>query len=114
MELPGARACAGALAGALLLLLFVLVVRQLLRQRRPSGFPPGPPRLPFVGNICSLALSADLPHVYMRKQSRVYGEVGLNADLPLVRRDHSSEAGFEGRASYRKPPHQYHARGASA
>uniref|UniRef100_D6RCU9 Cytochrome P450, family 2, subfamily r, polypeptide 1 n=1 Tax=Mus musculus TaxID=10090 RepID=D6RCU9_MOUSE len=75
LELPGARACAGALAGALLLLLFVLVVRQLLRQRRPAGFPPGPPRLPFVGNICSLALSADLPHVYMRKQSRVYGEI---------------------------------------
>uniref|UniRef100_A0A8C6IE59 Cytochrome P450, family 2, subfamily r, polypeptide 1 n=1 Tax=Mus spicilegus TaxID=10103 RepID=A0A8C6IE59_MUSSI len=75
LELPGAQACAGALAGALLLLLFVLVVRQLLRQRRPAGFPPGPPRLPFVGNICSLALSADLPHVYMRKQSRVYGEI---------------------------------------
>lgn len=85
LQLPGAQTCAGALAGSFLLLLLVLVVRQLLRQRRPAGFPPGPPRLPFIGNICSLALSADLPHVYMRKQSRVYGEVGLDADLPLVR-----------------------------
>uniref|UniRef100_A0A8I6GHN7 Cytochrome P450, family 2, subfamily r, polypeptide 1 n=1 Tax=Rattus norvegicus TaxID=10116 RepID=A0A8I6GHN7_RAT len=74
-QLPGVQTCAGALAGAFLLLLLVLVVRQLLRQRRPAGFPPGPPRLPFIGNICSLALSADLPHVYMRKQSRVFGEI---------------------------------------
>lgn len=76
LEPPGIQRCAAALAGALLLLLFALVLRQLLRQRRPVGFPPGPPRLPFIGNICSLAMSAELPHVYMRKQSRVYGEVG--------------------------------------
>nr|XP_042138142.1 vitamin D 25-hydroxylase isoform X6 [Peromyscus maniculatus bairdii] len=74
-EPPGVQACAAALAGALLLVLSVLVVRQLLRQRRPAGFPPGPPRLPFIGNIGSLAMSAELPHVYMRRQSRVYGEI---------------------------------------
>lgn len=85
LELPGVQARAAAPLGALLLLFFVLVLRQLLRQRRPAGFPPGPPRLPFVGNICSLAMSAELPHVYMRRQSRVYGEVGRNADLPLLR-----------------------------
>lgn len=61
--------------GALFLLLFALGVRQLLKQRRPVDFPPGPRGLPFIGNICSLAASADLPHVYMRKQSQVYGEV---------------------------------------
>lgn len=70
-----AEACAAALGGALFLLLFALGVRQLLKQRRPSGFPPGPSRLPFVGNIYPLATSAELPHVYMRKQSQVYGEV---------------------------------------
>ncbi|XP_055483447.1 vitamin D 25-hydroxylase [Psammomys obesus] len=75
MEPPAAQACAAALRGALYLLLVALVVRQLLRQRRPAGFPPGPPRLPLVGNICSLATSAELPHVYMRRQSRVYGEI---------------------------------------
>lgn len=71
----GAEACAGALGFALFLLLFALGVRQLLKQRRPAGFPPGPTGLPFIGNIYSLAASAELPHVYMRKQSRVYGEV---------------------------------------
>lgn len=74
-EPRGAEACAGALGGALFLLLFALGVRQLLKQRRPTGFPPGPSGLPFIGNIYSLAASAELPHVYMRKQSQVYGEV---------------------------------------
>lgn len=60
---------------ALFLLFFALGVRQLLKQRRPSGFPPGPSGLPFIGNIYSLAASAELPHVYMKKQSQVYGEV---------------------------------------
>lgn len=71
----GAEACAAALGGAGLLLLFALGVRQLLKQRRPTGFPPGPSGLPLIGNIYSLAASAELPHVYMRKQSQVYGEV---------------------------------------
>ncbi|XP_003254309.1 vitamin D 25-hydroxylase [Nomascus leucogenys] len=66
---------AAALGGALFLLLFALGVRQLLKQRRPMGFPPGPPGLPFIGNIYSLAASSELPHVYMRKQSQVYGEI---------------------------------------
>lgn len=64
-----------ALGGVLFLLLFALGVRQLLKQRRPSGFPPGPSGLPFIGNIYSLAASAELPHIYMKKQSQVYGEV---------------------------------------
>lgn len=71
----GAEVCAEALGGAVLLLLLVLGIRQLLKQRRPTGFPPGPSGLPFIGNIYSLAASAELPHVYMRKQSQVYGEV---------------------------------------
>ncbi|XP_054098112.1 vitamin D 25-hydroxylase isoform X3 [Callithrix jacchus] len=66
---------AAALGGSLFLLLFALGVRQLLKQRRPMGFPPGPPGLPFIGNIYSLATSAELPHVYLRKQSQVYGEI---------------------------------------
>ena len=70
-----AEAFAAALGGVFFLLLFALGVRQLLKQRRPSGFPPGPSGLPFIGNIYSLAASAELPHVYMKKQSQVYGEV---------------------------------------
>ncbi|XP_065738859.1 vitamin D 25-hydroxylase isoform X2 [Phocoena phocoena] len=74
-EPHGAEAFAAALGGALFLLLFALGVRQLLKQRRPSGFPPGPSGLPFIGNIYSLGASAELPHVYMKKQSQVYGEI---------------------------------------
>ncbi|XP_058402020.1 vitamin D 25-hydroxylase isoform X2 [Diceros bicornis minor] len=74
-EPRGAEACAAALGGALFLLLFALGVRQVLKQRRPTGLPPGPSGLPFIGNIYSLAASAELPHVYMRKQSQVYGEI---------------------------------------
>lgn len=70
-----AERCAAALAGVFFLLLFALGVRQLLKQRRPVGFPPGPRGFPLIGNIYSLAASAELPHVYMRKQSQVYGEV---------------------------------------
>ncbi|XP_004472575.3 vitamin D 25-hydroxylase isoform X2 [Dasypus novemcinctus] len=69
------REAEAALGGALFLLLLALGVRQLLKQRRPTGFPPGPLGLPFIGNIYSLAASAELPHVYMRKQSQVYGEI---------------------------------------
>lgn len=76
-KLWGGEEGAAALGGALFLLLFALGVRQLLKLRRPMGFPPGPPGLPFIGNIYSLAASAELPHVYMRKQSQVYGEVPL-------------------------------------
>uniref|UniRef100_A0AC11B7C0 Cytochrome P450 family 2 subfamily R member 1 n=1 Tax=Ovis aries TaxID=9940 RepID=A0AC11B7C0_SHEEP len=70
-----AEAFAAAFGGVFFLLFFALGVRQLLKQRRPSGFPPGPSGLPFIGNIYSLAASAELPHVYMKKQSQVYGEI---------------------------------------
>ncbi|KAK9410037.1 Cytochrome P450 family 2 subfamily R member 1 [Crotalus adamanteus] len=58
---------------ALLFLVLALVVRQLLKQKRPAGFPPGPAGLPLIGNIHSLA--AEQPHVYMKRQSQLYGEI---------------------------------------
>ncbi|XP_064513486.1 vitamin D 25-hydroxylase isoform X2 [Pseudopipra pipra] len=73
---PGSAAGSGSwllpLAAALALLL-TLVVRQLLKQRRPPGFPPGPAGLPLLGNIP--ALGAEQPHVYMRRQSQIHGQI---------------------------------------
>ena len=54
--------------------LMLLLVRQLVKQRRPPGFPPGPSPIPVIGNIYSLATE---PHVFLKKQSEVHGQVGL-------------------------------------
>lgn len=61
------------LLAAALALLLSLVVRQLLKQRRPPGFPPGPAGLPLLGNIP--ALGAEQPHLYLRRQSQIHGQV---------------------------------------
>ncbi|KAL1007377.1 hypothetical protein UPYG_G00085930 [Umbra pygmaea] len=63
--------CVG-LCSLLVTLLFVLLIRQLAKQRRPPGFPPGPSPIPVIGNIFSLATE---PHVFMKKQSEIYGQV---------------------------------------
>lgn len=60
---------AGCLAAVLLAL---LLVRQLVKQRRPPGFPPGPSAIPVIGNILSLATE---PHVFLKRQSEVHGQV---------------------------------------
>uniref|UniRef100_A0A671SNA3 Vitamin D 25-hydroxylase n=1 Tax=Sinocyclocheilus anshuiensis TaxID=1608454 RepID=A0A671SNA3_9TELE len=42
--------------GSLVITLFILlVIRQLVKQRRPRGFPPGPTPLPIIGNILHLS-----------------------------------------------------------
>ncbi|XP_007497100.2 vitamin D 25-hydroxylase isoform X1 [Monodelphis domestica] len=64
-----------ALGAFILFLLLLLLLLLLLRSRRQARFPPGPAGLPFIGNIFSLAASAELPHVYMEQQSRVHGQI---------------------------------------
>lgn len=56
--------------GAVLLVL--LLVRQLVKQRRPVGFPPGPSPIPIIGNMMSLVTE---PHVFLKKQSEVHGQI---------------------------------------
>ena len=102
----GAEACVAALGGVLFLLFFAFGIRQLLKQRRPTGFPPGPSGLPFIGNIYSLAASGELPHVYLRKQSQVYGEVqpdGLRAGRARVYLRGGPDGGSQARAVVPNP-----------
>ncbi|XP_028329698.1 vitamin D 25-hydroxylase [Gouania willdenowi] len=53
-------------------LLSFLLIRQLVKQRRPPGFPPGPSPIPVIGNILSLVTE---PHVFLKKQSEVHGQI---------------------------------------
>uniref|UniRef100_A0A8C6SUV3 Cytochrome P450, family 2, subfamily R, polypeptide 1 n=1 Tax=Neogobius melanostomus TaxID=47308 RepID=A0A8C6SUV3_9GOBI len=59
-------------------LLVLLLVRQLVKQRRPVGFPPGPSPIPIIGNMMSLVTE---PHVFLKKQSEVHGQVNFSLDL---------------------------------
>ncbi|XP_072475650.1 vitamin D 25-hydroxylase isoform X3 [Notamacropus eugenii] len=68
--LPGAAAL-----GGFVLFLLLLRLLLLLRPKRPASFPPGPAGLPLLGNIFSLAASAQLPYVYMEQQSHVHGQI---------------------------------------
>lgn len=59
--------------GLLLFLFVFLLITDVLKNRKPSNFPPGPRGLPFVGSIFSL--DAKLPHVYLIKVAKVFGNV---------------------------------------
>lgn len=58
--------------------LVFLLVCQLVKQRRPPGFPPGPSTIPVIGNILSLATE---PHVFLKKQSEVHGQVTTGTQI---------------------------------
>lgn len=62
--------------------LVFLLVRQLVKQRRPPGFPPGPSPIPVIGNIMSLATE---PHVFLKRQSEVHGQVRHSPPHPHPR-----------------------------
>ncbi|XP_042564844.1 cytochrome P450 2J2-like [Clupea harengus] len=59
--------------GVLLIIFVFLLIADYLKNRKPSGYPPGPFPLPFVGNIFSM--DAEEPHIYLTKLAEVYGNI---------------------------------------
>uniref|UniRef100_H3CZV8 Cytochrome P450, family 2, subfamily N, polypeptide 13 n=1 Tax=Tetraodon nigroviridis TaxID=99883 RepID=H3CZV8_TETNG len=54
-------------------LIIFLIIMYILHQKDPPNFPPGPPALPFLGNIFNI--EAKQPHLYLTKLADVYGSV---------------------------------------
>jgi len=44
-------------------------------KRRCSRFPPGPPRLPLIGSLFSIALKSGMPGEVFAKLAKIYGDV---------------------------------------
>ncbi|XP_033643671.1 cytochrome P450 2W1-like [Asterias rubens] len=51
------------------------IVMGVFNSRRPSGFPPGPATLPFVGNIKDITKEGTPLWVLMVEMSKIYGDV---------------------------------------
>ncbi|XP_050994273.1 cytochrome P450 2J2 [Labeo rohita] len=61
-------------AGTVLLMFVIfLLISDLLRNRKPKNYPPGPTPLPFIGNIFSLDFKQ--PHIQLTKLSDHYGNI---------------------------------------
>uniref|UniRef100_A0A3P8VGW1 Cytochrome P450, family 2, subfamily N, polypeptide 13 n=1 Tax=Cynoglossus semilaevis TaxID=244447 RepID=A0A3P8VGW1_CYNSE len=57
----------------LLVIISAVLLGYFLTKKDPPNFPPGPPPLPFLGNIFNI--EAKQPHLYLTKLADVYGNV---------------------------------------
>ncbi|CAO2588147.1 Cytochrome P450 2J6 [Lemmus lemmus] len=65
----------------LLAVITFLFLAYYLKRRHPKNFPPGPRRLPFIGNI--LHLDLEHPHMGVQKLVKKYGNV-ISLDLGIM------------------------------
>ncbi|XP_059923110.1 cytochrome P450 2J4-like isoform X1 [Gadus macrocephalus] len=61
------------LSGVLLLTFITLLMMDLLKNRNPPNYPPGPLALPLVGNVFNI--DPRQPHIYLTKMAVVHGNV---------------------------------------
>ncbi|MBN3313986.1 CP2J2 protein, partial [Atractosteus spatula] len=59
--------------GILIFLLLFLLITDIVKNKKPKNFPPGPWGLPFVGNIFNIDFKQ--PHIYVGKLAEIYGNV---------------------------------------
>lgn len=71
--------------GVLLIIFVFLLIADYLKNRKPSGYPPGPFPLPFVGNIFSM--DAEEPHIYLTKVRKAASSKNANCCSILLTHD---------------------------